>query len=309
MIEPVVVGLRLVQYLGAMLLMGASLFFLYCDGTTGSGGDKLSRQRRLLVIASASLLALASLAAIAAQSSLFAGSVADGLDLEALRAVGFGMDIGKAALVRSAAAVFAMAMVMLLPPGRVSWIATASLGAVATASLAWMGHAAAGEGFSGGIHLISDIVHVLAAGTWIGALFGFLELLLAWPRTSDERGALHSALHRFSGTGSLLVALLVATGLVNSWVLVGPDRIDALWATPYGQLLTLKLGIFAAMLGLAAVNRFHHVPDLGQAVGNNACAPQAIARLRRSIALETIAGVAILFLVAWFGTMEPPVAI
>lgn len=308
MIEPVVVGLRLVQYLGAMLLMGASLFFLYCDGTTGSRGDKLARQWRLLVIASAALLALASLAAIAAQSSLFAGSLAVGLNLEALRAVGFGMDIGKAALVRAAAAILAMALLALVPAGRVIWIATAFVGAVATASLAWMGHAAAGEGISGSVHRISDIVHVLAAGAWMGALFGFLQLLMVRPRTSGECGAVHSALHRFSGTGSLLVALLVVTGLVNSWMLVGPDKIAALWMTPYGQLLTLKLALFAAMLGLAAVNRFRHTPALGQVVDAAERAPQALARLRRSISWETAFGAAILFLVAWFGTMEPPTA-
>ena len=309
MIESVVIGLRLVQYLGAMLLMGASLFFLCSGSGVSSVGGVLAPSRRLVTIVTAALLAVASLAAIAAQSSLFAGSLADGLDIEALRAVGFGMDIGKAALVRAAVAILAMALLMILPAGRVSWITTALLGALATASLAWMGHAAAGEGVSGGVHLISDIVHVLAAGAWIGALFGFLQLLAARPRTSEERGTIHSALHKFSGTGSVLVALLVLTGLINSWILVGPDKVAALWTTPYGQLLILKLALFAAMIGLAVANRFQHTPELGKAFGDEDRSLRAIATLRRSISLEMAFGAAILFLVAWFGTMEPPAAL
>lgn len=308
MIEPVVVSLRLVQYLGAMLLMGASLFFLYSGGGISPVDDVLARSRRTVMIVIAGFLAAASLSAIAAQSSLFAGSLTGGLDIEALRAVGLGMDIGKAALVRAAAAIFAMALLIILPAGRVSWIATAFMGTLATASLAWMGHAAAGEGASGNVHLISDIVHVLAAGAWIGALFGFLQLLMAKPTTRGGRSAIHSALHKFSGAGSVLVALLVLTGLINSWMLVGPDKVAALWTTQYGQLLLLKLALFAAMIVLAAVNRFRLTPQLGQAIGDQERAPQAIARLRRSISLETAAGAAILFLVAWFGTMEPPAA-
>lgn len=50
MIEPIVVGLRLVQYLGAMLLMGASLFFLYCGGPMASAGGMMARTRHLILV-------------------------------------------------------------------------------------------------------------------------------------------------------------------------------------------------------------------------------------------------------------------
>jgi putative copper resistance protein D len=309
MIEPVVVSLRLVQYLGAMLLMGASLFFLYSGGRRFPERGSLALTRRLLLLTAASALTVSSLAAVAAQSILFAGSLADGLDVNSLRAVAFGMDLGKAALVRAAAAALATVLLVILPAGRTSWTAAAVLGTVATASLAWLGHAAAGEGSIGTVHLYSDILHVMAAAVWTGALFGLWQLLLARPRSDQEKREIHAALHGFSGIGSAVVALILLTGLVNSWVLVGPDKVSGLWTTRYGQLLVVKILIFAAMTALAAANRFRLTPALDRALSNESPSDHAMSLLRRSITLETILGLAVLCLVAWLGTMEPPAAI
>jgi putative copper resistance protein D len=114
------------------------------------------------------------------------------------------------------------------------------------------------------------------------------------------RQTFHRALARFSGIGSALVAVLLLTGLVNGWVLIGLDRLDALWTTAYGQLLTLKLALFTAMVILAAMNRFRHTPAFGRNYGD-----AGLETLRRSIALEALAGLAVLALVAWLGTLEP----
>jgi copper resistance protein D len=309
MIEPVVVSLRLVQYLGAMLLMGASLFFLYSGGRLFPERGSLARPRRLLLLTAASALIVASLAAVAAQSILFAGSLSDGLDVNSLRAVAFGMDLGKAALVRAAAATLATVLLLILPAGRTSWMTAAILGTAATASLAWLGHAAAGQGPLGAVHLTSDILHVMAAGVWVGALFGLWQLLLAQPRTDQDSLEIHAALHGFSGIGSAAVALILLTGLVNSWVLVGPDKVLALWTTRYGQLLVVKIVIFVMMLALAAANRFRLTPALGKALSDEEPQLRALSRLRRSIALEMALGIAVLILVSSLGTLEPPAAL
>jgi len=57
-----------------------------------------------------------------------------------------------------------------------------------------MGHVAATEGSLGWVLLISDVLHVLAAAVWLGALGGFLGLLLAGLKTPEARASLHSAL-------------------------------------------------------------------------------------------------------------------
>jgi putative copper resistance protein D len=296
MIEPAIVVVRLLQYLGATVLFGSSLFFIY-------GAPAPPRWGRALVAGAAALLAAAALLSVAAQAILFAGSLAAGLTGEAMGAVVSSMDLGKAAVVRALAAASAAVLVLALPPSRASWSAAAALGAIATASLAWMGHGAASEGPLGAIHLTSDIIHALAAAVWIGALACFL-LLLADPSPSAEhQAALHAALRRFSGLGSVVVALLVLTGLINGWILVGPDNLVALWTSPYGRLLAAKVALFGAMLGLAAVNRYRLTPALGSADPD-----AAIGALRRSVGLETAAALTILALVAWLGTLAPPTA-
>src|SRR5215467_6944009 len=55
------------------------------------------------------------------------------------------------------------------------------------ATLAWAGHAAAGEGVERDIQVTSDLVHLLAAGAWVGALPALLAMLrTASPPTRSE---------------------------------------------------------------------------------------------------------------------------
>jgi len=292
-----------------MVLMGSSLFFVYALPSSGYGSAAQAWWARPLLIGAGLLLVVAAVLGIGAQSSVLAGSVSEGLKPETLTAVVSSMDLGKAAVARAAVAILAVIGLMALKPGRLAWIISAVLGAIATATLAWMGHGAATEGQLGRLHLASDALHALAAAIWIGALAGFFGLLAASPPSNPATSqALHRALHRFSGSGSVLVAVLVLTGLVNSWILVGIDHLSGLWTAPYGQLLSLKLALFVAMLGLAAVNRFRHTPALGRVLVGAGSPDRALRALRRSVALEAALGLAVLALVASFGTMPPPAA-
>jgi putative copper resistance protein D len=56
----------------------------------------------------------------------------------------------------------------------------------------------------------------------------------------------------FSRVGVASVAL-ICSGIVNAWIRVGSFR--ALLVTDYGQLLLLKLAVFAAMVAFATINR------------------------------------------------------
>lgn len=308
MLEPAVIVLRLMQYAGAMVLMGSSLFFVYALPASGDGSAAEARWARPLLIGAGLLVAVAAIFGIGAQSSVLAGSISDGLKTETLTAVVAGMNLGKAAVVRASVAILAVFGLLFLKPGRPAWIIAALLGAIATASLAWMGHGAATEGPLGRLHLGSDVLHALAAAVWIGALTGFFGLLAVASTTPATSQALHRALHGFSGIGSALVAVLVLTGLINSWVLVGPEHLSNLLTTAYGRLLSLKLIVFLAMLALAAANRFRHTPALGRVLSADLSPDLALRTLRRSVILETALGLAVLALVAWFGTLPPPSA-
>ncbi|MDZ4371209.1 MAG: copper homeostasis membrane protein CopD, partial [Phenylobacterium sp.] len=263
--------------------------------------------RKTLLIA-AFATAIASLAALVLQTAVMAGSMAEALKPASLAYMAFDMEIGRAFLARAVVAALAGVLLLVLRPSRASWIGLTVLGLAVCASLAWTGHGAASEGAVGIVHLAADVIHAAAAAMWLGALAA-LGLFLTIPHGDPERDRLtHDALHGFAGMGTLAVGLLVATGLVNTWFLVGPDRLGALLTTPYGLLLTAKLAVFLGMLALAASNRFVLTPCLHRALEDESQKPSAISALQRSLVLETLLAVILLGLVAVMGTLAPPAA-
>lgn len=293
---------------GAMILFGSSLFFIYALPSSGPGAAVNLRWSRPLIVASASLVLAGAVLGFFAQTIWLAGSVHDGLQLDTLGAVVTGMSFGKSSCVRAAITVAFIAAYSVSRPAWGWWLAAAAGGVIA-ASFAWMGHGAATKGAAGAIHLVGDIVHTWAAGVWVGALVAFLVLLATDARRSAAtHAALHRALHGFAGVGSALVAVLIVTGLINAWFLVGLAGAPQLLTGLYGQLLTVKLGLFLLMLGLAAANRFHLTPRLGAALDGPSPPEHALAALRRSLAVETALSIVVLGLVAWFGMLAPPSA-
>ena len=125
--------------------------------------------------------------------------------------------------------------------------------------------------------------------------------------TEDYLRLNHRLLKGFSVAGSIIVALVLGSGLVNSWMLVGPQNMLSLHATLYGQLLIAKLFLFAIMLALAATNRFTLTPALERALQGGGTY-RARRRLQISLIIELSLAAAIIGLVAWLGTLEPPVS-
>ena len=163
--------------------------------------------------------------------------------------------------------------------------------------LALVGHAGATPGLAGNIHLASDVVHLLAAGGWLGGLPA-LTLVFARARRTDDAGWGKLAVdvtRRFSWLGIICVAALPVTGIVNSWNLLNGPR--DLIATNYGRLILMKIGLFVAMLGIAAANRFHFTPQLPSA--------RALHALQRNSLAETGIGLVVLLLVGALGTLSP----
>jgi len=308
MIEAALVVVRLAQYAGAAILFGSPLFMLYVlpRGSGPSTAD--DGWPRRLVLFGAALAFVGAAFGLVVQTATMAGAFAEAIKPASLGFMVSETTLGRAAVMRALAALLAFVLILVLKPRRSAWATAAALGGVVAASLAWMGHGAATEGPGASLHLVSDVLHSLAASVWIGALVMFLMMLLRSGRSPDATRALHAALHGFAGLGSLLVAVLLATGLVNSWFLVGPSRITGLLTTDYGRLLSLKLVLFAAMLGLAAANRFRLTPALGVQLEGSGDPGTALARLRSSLLLETAAGVGVLALVAWLGTLAPVAA-
>ena len=217
-----------------MILFGSSLFLIYALPQDGAGsGAELGWPRKVLAWSAGVVLA-ASVVGLLAHTSILAGSIREGMTAASLSAVMTTMSMGPSTLIRASAA--ALALVSLARRvSRGTWWLCASLGAVISASFAWMGHGAATEGALGLLHLSADILHTLAAGVWIGALVAFFLLLRPRPPSVILDAVLHKALHGFSGVGTCLVAVIVATGLVNSWFLD-----NTVWPTAFAEARAVR---------------------------------------------------------------------
>jgi copper resistance protein D len=176
------------------------------------------------------------------------------------------------------------------------------LAAAFGASLAFAGHAAAGDGGEGAAHLTADVLHLVAAAAWVGALVP-LAIVLGAAKDEGNSSALaiaRSATRRFSTLGVASVGTVLATGIVNTYELTGSWA--ALFGTGYGRLLLMKIALFLAMLAIAAVNRIRLTPRL---VAGGAAAPHALRQLRTNALIEAVIGALILFIVAMLGTLPP----
>ena len=307
MLDLALVLARIAQYAAAAVLFGSPLFFLYgLPRRGGAAAAGLAWPRPLLGVASALLLAGA-VAGLAAQTATMTGAPADAFKPRAWLSVVTGADFGPVLAGRIALGLVALAVASLGRRSAALWGVTSLLGAAALASFAWTGHGASDDGLAGAVHLAGDVVHLLAAGVWLGALAALAILLFtSRPRAAPTAiEALHRGLAGFSGVGLATVAILMASGVLNSWFLVGPGHVRDLLATDWGRLLCAKVVVFIGMLGLAGLNRFRLTPELERSLADPAA---ALRRLRASVAVETCAGVAVLVLVGVLGILAPPSA-
>lgn len=301
-----VIAARFALYGDLALLFGLPLFGLY-----GLRGEERHHARLLPLRPFVGTLGTAGIALSAigfvAMAAAMAGTSLLQVEPGTLTMLFAQTSVGTAFLVRMAALAICLLASLLLPRQPVAALGTISVAAgVGLSSLAWSGHGAATEGAVGMVHLGADILHLLAAGAWVGALFALLFLATRASSKDDAQTVrtLHRALDGFAGVGTVMVGLIVVTGLVNGLFLVGIDNVTSAASGLWGQLMLAKIGLFLGMLAMAAANRFRLTPGLERAIERKAHA-QALSKLRRSLALETTMAAVILGLVAWLGTLEP----
>jgi putative copper resistance protein D len=185
------------------------------------------------------------------------------------------------------------------------WLALlAALGLVG--AIAWTGHAGSTLGELGDLHLAADVLHLAAASAWVGGLIGLLVMFAVGRRhPSPEWAPLQlDAIRRFSTIGLASVGALIGSGIVNAWMLVGSFR--ALLVTDYGQLLLLKLAVFAAMVAFATINRFSPTPQLALAVKGEGDG-RALSALTGNTWIEFALALPIFAIVGVLGTLHPAI--
>jgi putative copper resistance protein D len=97
-------------------------------------------------------------------------------------------------------------------------------------------------------------LHLLIAAFWFGAFWPLWLLVRA-----EAAPVAISVLQRFSRLALWLVPCIALAGLAMAWILI--DSWTVL-ARPYGRLLIAKAALFAALMVLAALNRWRLTPAL-----------------------------------------------
>ena len=92
----------------------------------------------------------------------------------------------------------------------------------------------------------TDVLHVAVGAVWLGGLAG---LALSLPALAGRSRAAAETLARFSGLAAGLLTLLVASGSLLAWRIIGSW--DDLFGTTYGRLLIVKVMIAAPPRGRA----------------------------------------------------------
>ncbi|MFD7526159.1 copper resistance CopC/CopD family protein [Streptomyces sp. NPDC059849] len=245
---------RYAAYAGFILLAGGSAFVLAC-WQRGAGARPLQR----LVVRGWMTLTVATLAMLLLRSPYTgSGKLADAFDLDGLKAV---LDTKPgAALVSRLLLLGASALFIAVLFGsyakrederekRDLTFGLAIGGTVIAAGIAgtWALAEHASTGIQPGIAMPVDVLHLLAVAAWLG---GLTALLVALYRTPDMDA---TAVRRFSGIAFGSVIVLAATGIYQSWRQVGTW--SALTGTGYGQLLLVKVGLVAVLIGIAWFSR------------------------------------------------------
>jgi putative copper resistance protein D len=170
------------------------------------------------------------------------------------------------------------------------WLAAAMLGC-----MAFVGHAASHTGPLALLAGTVQLAHLYAGAYWLGCL---PILWLTLGGLDDGRRADVVRAHmRFSTAGHVAVAVVIASGAINTGLVLGTWPWH--WASLYQFLLSLKIALVALMALAALVNRYVLVPRMRR---ESAAGARWFGRL---VLTEITLGLLVLVLVSWFATLEP----
>ncbi|MFF0588755.1 copper resistance CopC/CopD family protein [Streptomyces sp. NPDC003781] len=247
---------RYVSYAGFAVLVGGAAFVLVC----WPGGSGVRVVQRFVVSGWLALTAATLLLLLLRGSYTGSGKVADVFDLGLLGEVlqtKSGAALVSRLLLLAAAALFIAVLFGAYDKRedeerRDLAFGLAVGGSVVAAGLAatWAMSEHASVGLQAGLAMPVDVVHLIAVATWLGGLTALLVALYRGPADTPVPAL---AVRRFSRVAFGSVIALVATGTYQSWRQLGSWT--AFTDTRYGQLLLVKIGLVAVLVGVAYFSR------------------------------------------------------
>jgi len=304
--SPLYAALRALGFIAALGMIGSTVFGLFVaprlartagGGTARESDDTVARAARLGREAAWLVVAVA-IGRLIAQSYAVHG-MRRAWDGSLLASMITGTIWGHAwILCIIAGGLGILAFTMVRGTTRRGWGIAALASLALSLALALSGHAVATPNRTA-LAIVADVVHVLAAGGWLGTLLvvvlAGIPAVLADAR--EMRGArIATLVQLFSPVALTCAAALVITGVVAAWLHLG--SFAALWSSSYGRVLILKLVLVATVVGFGAFNWRVLSPTLGD--------ERAAAGIRRSAARELTVGLLVLIVTAVLVALPPP---
>ena len=273
--SPLEIAGRALSYAGMALLTGLAFFAMFIR--VPRDGAEMGRERRLVVIGGAALVAGSALLVLS-QGATIPQRL---LLLLALRALA------------GAAALASLAVPARLLPVEARRESTAFFGLAAGLTATLVSHAAA----LGDLRYVAlDYLHVIAISIWLGGVVTFAYVAMPSARADDPRD-LGRTIWRFSLTALAAVAVIITTGTLQAL-----DRlvlIEDLIETPYGIALLAKILLLVGLLGLGALNLLVWGPRMRRGLA-------ASAQFWRGVAGETALFAGVLVAAAFLTSVAPP---
>ena len=159
--------------------------------------------------------------------------------------------------------------------------------------------------------VLLDVLHVIAAGGWVGGLLVLMVVAVPIAAVTDRMANSDSQLvspsvriaalvNAFSPMALTFAGVVVVTGGIAAWLRVG--SFSMLLNSSYGNVLLVKIGLVMAVAGAGAFNWLRMRAALSRANGH--C--RAVARFRRSAWTEIVMGLLVIAATAVLVAAQPP---
>jgi putative copper resistance protein D len=277
------IGVKALVYATTLLAAGSVLTLL----TLRSLPAREVRSLKWLAVFCAVVAAVMSLARLPLRASFLMGGTWQGATEPMMLAMVWDSPLGNSVAIR----LIGLGLILLIVvPGRAGR-GLAGLGAIMVAvSFVFRGHALEDPRL-----LLGPLItlHILGLAFWIGGLAPLY-------RSAGGANAQNTAAiaHEFGRNAVWVVGVLTIVGALTLWILTG--NIFAALVTPYGQFFAMKLALFAAVMGFAALNKLRLTPALLRGESG------AALKLRQSVRLEVVLIGAILLVTAATTTLSAP---
>jgi copper transport protein len=306
-------AVRTLAYASIALAVGGAAFlaFVWLPGPRSDASGAFSRRARRVAAATLAAGVLSSALGIVLQGANAAGiSFWSALRPEVLGDVldtRFGLIWGLRALAWLLLGALAVALLRRWPSPTLTGAAVLLLGFLVV-SPGIAGHAGSTDPVA--LVLAADSGHVLAMSVWAGGLAALLFVLPAATRQlapPERTRLLAGSLRRFSPLALAAVAVLLATGLLQS--IVQLEALGDLLDSAFGRAILIKAALVVVLVGLGAVNLRRSRPRLEQAAARGAAPGGAGRLLRRAVAAEVALIAVALGVTAALTAYPPPRAV